>query len=82
MVFIQTDCHVMSKKKHGCIAKVQAWNKVKWNQIKFPFPFPFMHLADAFIQSDLQCIQSIHCQSVTAKINSRWTLQAEVTTSN
>ncbi len=24
------------------------------------FTFPFMHLADAFIQSDLQCIQAIH----------------------
>ncbi len=23
-------------------------------------PFTSMHLADAFIQSDLQCIQSIH----------------------
>ncbi len=27
------------------------------------FLFTFMHLADAFIQSDLQCIQAIHfCQ--------------------
>ncbi len=28
--------------------------------------FTFMHLADAFIQSDLQCIQAIHlyCQYV------------------
>ncbi len=24
------------------------------------FYFTFMHLADAFIQSDLQCIQAIH----------------------
>ncbi len=24
------------------------------------FTFTFMHLADAFIQSDLQCIQAIH----------------------
>ncbi len=30
------------------------------------FTFTFMHLADAFIQSDLQCIQAIHlfCQYV------------------
>ncbi len=26
---------------------------------KFTFTFTFMHLADAFIQSDLQCIQAI-----------------------
>ncbi len=25
-----------------------------------PFTFIFIHLADAFIQSDLQCIQAIH----------------------
>ncbi len=28
------------------------------------FKFTFMHLADAFIQSDLQCIQAIHFLSV------------------
>ncbi len=28
------------------------------------FTFTFMHLADAFIQSDLQCIQVIHLLSV------------------
>ncbi len=28
------------------------------------FPFPFKRLADAFIQSDLQCIQGIHLLSV------------------
>ncbi len=27
----------------------------------FLFTFTFMHLADAFIQSDLQCIQAIQC---------------------
>ncbi len=27
------------------------------------FTFTFMHLADAFIQSDLQCIQVIHVLS-------------------
>ncbi len=26
----------------------------------FTFTFTFMHLADAFIQSDLQCIQALH----------------------
>ncbi len=26
----------------------------------FTFTFTFMHLADAFIQSDLQCIQAMH----------------------
>ncbi len=26
----------------------------------YMFTFTFMHLADAFIQSDLQCIQAIH----------------------
>ncbi len=29
-----------------------------------PFTFTFMHLADAFIQSDLQCIQAMHFLSV------------------
>ncbi len=28
------------------------------------FTFTFMHLADAFIQSDLQCIHAIHFLSV------------------
>ncbi len=28
--------------------------------VVFTFAFAFMHLADAFIQSDLQCIQAIH----------------------
>ncbi len=27
---------------------------------RFTFTFTFMHLADAFIQSDLQCFQAIH----------------------
>ncbi len=30
----------------------------------FVFTFTFMHLADAFIKSDLQCIQVIHLYSV------------------
>ncbi len=30
----------------------------------FTFTFTFMHLADAFIQSDLQCIQAIHVLSL------------------
>ncbi len=34
--------------------------------VRFTFTFTCMHLADAFIQSDLQCIQAIHlyCQYV------------------
>ncbi len=35
--------------------------------------FTFMHLADAFVQSDLQCIQAIHLLSVcvpTKQVNS------------
>ncbi len=34
--------------------------------VKIPalFTFTFMHLADAFIQSDLQCIQVIHVLSL------------------
>ncbi len=32
-----------------------------WSHVESPlFTFTFMHLADAFIQSDLQCIQAIH----------------------
>ncbi len=36
----------------------------------FTFTFTFLHLADAFIQSDLQCIQAIHfyCQYVCVHI--------------
>ncbi len=30
----------------------------------FTFMFTFMHLADAFIQSDLQCIQTMHFVSM------------------
>ncbi len=30
------------------------------HQLTFTFTFTFMHLADAFIQSDLHCIQAIH----------------------
>ncbi len=29
-----------------------------------PLTFTFMHLADAFIESDLQCIQAIHFFSI------------------
>ncbi len=39
---------------------------MKYIKLWFTFTFTFMHLADAFIQSDLQCIQVIHlfCQYV------------------
>ncbi len=35
------------------------------------FTFTIMHLADAFIQSDLQCIQAIHlyCQYMSWSMN-------------
>ncbi len=35
-----------------------------WIMLNVQFTFTFMHLAEAFIQSDLQCIQAIHlyCQ--------------------
>ncbi len=32
---------------------------------RLPSTFTFMHLADAFIQSDLQCIQAIHVLSLS-----------------
>ncbi len=35
-----------------------------FNDVYLTFTFTFMHLADAFIQSDLQCIQVIHFVSV------------------
>ncbi len=39
-------------------------NSTEWQTVSFTLHFTFMHLADAFIQSDLQCIQAIHlyCQ--------------------
>ncbi len=41
---------------------------IKWGKftkiVTGQFWFTFMHLADAFIQSDLQCIQAIHFMSV------------------
>ncbi len=36
------------------------WDLHKHNILLFFLHFTFMHLADAFIQSDLQCIQAIH----------------------
>ncbi len=36
------------------------WNKIKSKEWLDKLTFTFMHLADAFIQSDLQCIQVIH----------------------
>ncbi len=35
------------------------WDLHKHNILHFFLHFTFMHLADAFIQSDLQCIQAI-----------------------
>ncbi len=37
--------------------------------LKSSVKFTFMHLADAFIQSDLQCIQVIHLLSVSWELN-------------
>ncbi len=49
-----------------CVSVMHKWNgsdlctpKRSWQ-----FTFTFTHLADAFIQSDLQCIQAIHLLSV------------------
>ncbi len=36
------------------------WLLTIWAICMITFTFTFMHLADAFIQSDLQCIQAIH----------------------
>ncbi len=49
-MFIYTHCHQISlNQSHSYMSHTH---------------FTFMHLADAFIQSDLQCIQAIHlyCQ--------------------
>ncbi len=45
------------------IENVVTRNKAVWTIYIFFF-YIFMHLADAFIQSDLQCIQAIHFLSV------------------
>ncbi len=42
------------------------WNKCSWGT------FTFMHLADTFIQSDLQCIPAMHFWSVTFLQNQLW----------
>ncbi len=45
----------------NCI--LAAIDMFKWKQkeaVVFDILFTFMHLAGAFIQSDLQCIQAIH----------------------
>ncbi len=47
----------------GC-KKHQNTEKIAFNVVQMKFTFTFMHLADAFIQSDLQCIKHIHCQYV------------------
>ncbi len=49
--------------------------KITWSGAvifrSYSFTFTFTHLADAFIQSDLQCIQAIHlyCQYVLSAAN-------------
>ncbi len=50
---------------HCCKAASQKMNistlhLVVYSTSQSVIPFTFMHLADAFIQSDLQCIQAIH----------------------
>ncbi len=49
---------IIKKEKKGKILHLII--KIICKQIGFTFTFTFMHLADAFIQSDLQCIQAIH----------------------
>ncbi len=52
----------------NCFVSTVCGNLNKWNRTLLNstsktfnrFTFTFMHLADAFIQSDLQCIQAIH----------------------
>ncbi len=55
-----------------CLWKCQTLHSISWGVM---FTFTFMHLADAFIQSDLPCIQVIHlyCQYV-------WSLRIKPTT--
>ncbi len=39
---------------------MQNWYKNVFVDATVPFQLPYLHLADAFIQSDLQCIQATH----------------------
>ncbi len=47
-------------KKYGCLLRKSDKPFRFFIYVTFTFTFTFMHLADAFIQSDLQCIQAIH----------------------
>ncbi len=47
------------------------WSLVSHFPLDNTFTFTFMHLADAFIQSDLQCIQAIHCRDVPIRLRDR-----------
>ncbi len=54
---------VCKDNKNNFIQHGREWQKREENvelSRYFTFTFTFMHLADAFIQSDLQCIQAIH----------------------
>ncbi len=42
------------------VIKMQNWYKYVFVDATVPFQLPYLHLADAFIQSDLQCIQATH----------------------
>ncbi len=55
-------CYIATKLS----CKYQVWSHLAQMVSERVIPFTFTHLADAFIQSDLQCIQAIHlyCQYV------------------
>ncbi len=60
-------CHISTKTLSSTtVAKTDIYYiiyiAITW--INCIFTFTFMHLADAFIQSDLQCIQAVHVLSV------------------
>ncbi len=53
---------------HGLTLRGRDGRKCVGKQGIITFTFTFMHLADTFIQSDLQCIQAIHFLSVCVYI--------------
>ncbi len=57
-------------------SSTMAWRRVNSQQIfifKWTITFTFMHFTDAFIQSDLQCIQVIHYMLSLCVFPGNWT---------
>ncbi len=53
----------------NCLSMLQNFTFTIPNKYYIVFAFTFMHLADAFIQSDLLCIQVIHFRALIGQLS-------------